>query len=139
VKALTATDLLTTCGRHENRLKFVTPEIESNAHGFVEKLNKLLLMFGESRELTSGFRDPASNLAAGGSAGSWHMKALAGDIEDDNEKFGKFIVANPKALEECGLYAEHPSATFKVKNGKIVRWVHVQSKPPRSKRRIFFP
>jgi uncharacterized protein YcbK (DUF882 family) len=128
---LTATDLLTTCGAHEDRLAWVSPAVEANAHTFVEKVNALLMRFGESRKLTSGFRDPKSNKAAMGSSYSWHMFGLAADIEDRPGTLGAWVKEHPEALEACGLYAEHPTTT--------PGWVHVQSEPPPSKKRLFWP
>lgn len=137
---LTATDLLTTCGKHEERLEFVTRQIEANAHTFVEKVNALLMMFGEQRTLTSGYRDPESNRKADGAKYSWHLQGLAADIEDDDGRLGKFILADESRLRLCGLYAEHPSVTWKKReDGTIARWVHVQSEGPKSGRRIFYP
>jgi hypothetical protein len=131
VKGFTATDLLTTCGKHEERLGFVTKEVEGNAHMFVQRLNALLLLFGKERTLSSGFRDKASNKAAGGAAFSWHILGLAADIEDKDRELAKFILSDSAHLRKCGLYAEHPD--------KTPTWVHVQSEPPRSGRRIFQP
>lgn len=128
---LTATDILTTCGKHEDRLEFVTKTVEANAHAFAPKLNALLTMFGEERTLNSGYRDPASNLKAGGARYSWHMQGLAADIEDNDRKLAEWILKNEDKLRACGLYAEHPEAT--------PGWVHVQSEGPRSGRRIFHP
>lgn len=131
MNSLSAIDLLTTCGKHEERLKFVTRQIEANAHMLVPRLNRLLILFGEPRMLSSGFRDKASNTAAGGKRFSWHMQGLAADIEDKDRKLAEFILADESRLRMCGLYAEHPD--------KTPTWVHVQSEPPKSGRRIFQP
>jgi hypothetical protein len=128
---LTAIDLLTTCGEHEERLAWVSPAVEANAHGFVPQVNALLTMFGETRKLTSGFRDLVSNQKYGGSPMSWHMFGLAADIEDTMGRLGAWVLKNTQALILCGLYAEHPEHTR--------TWVHVQSRPPKSGRRIFWP
>lgn len=128
---LTATDLLTTCGKHEERLAWVSPAVEAHAHVFVEKLNAFLMMYGHPVTLSSGFRDILSNKAAGGGSMSWHMFGLAADVQDRDGKLGEFVLANTQALIVCGLYAEHPT--------KTVGWVHLQSEPPPSGKRIFYP
>lgn len=128
---LTATELLTTCGKHEDRLAWVSPAVEANAHAFVEKLNAVMMMFGETRKLTSGFRDMLSNRRAKGSPYSWHMLGLAADVEDTNGKLGAWVKKNPQSLVVCGLFAEHPDATL--------TWVHFQSERPPSGQRIFWP
>lgn len=122
MKLYTGLDVLTTCGRHTERLRFVTPEIAHNADEMAERLNALLMLFGEYRELTSGFRDPKSNADQGGAPGSWHMLALAGDLADKGRGVERFI-ADEHALEACGLWAESPDEKTRT---------HVQCRPYRT-------
>lgn len=133
MKLLTPSDVLTTCGKHPERLKFVTPQIEANASIICERGNALLVLFGEYRELTSGFRDKLSNTQQGGAKRSWHIYALALDFADADRRLEKFI-ADGVALTTCRLWAEAPDAKTRT---------HVQSEAPRGwkpgDRRIFQP
>lgn len=133
---LTASDILTSSGKHMQRLDWVSPAVERNAHNLAPLVTAVLLAFGEMRTVNSGFRDitvqrklveqkKTKNLF------SWHMMGLAVDLEDMNGKLGAWVLANEKTLAMYGLYAEHPS--------KTLVWCHLQSVAPASGARIFWP
>lgn len=94
-------------------------------------VNGLLIKFGEYRKVTSGYRTEEANLAAGGSKNSWHKSARAIDLHDFDGKLDLYCTNNLSVLEELGLYLEHPNNTL--------GWCHLQVKPPKSGKRVFFP
>jgi len=120
MKLYTAEDILTTNGKHVERLKFVTPEIRKNASTMAERLNALLILFGKWCDITSGFRDPVSNAQQDGAKRSWHLRALASDIADADRAMEKFI-SDGTALAACKLWAEAPDKKTRT---------HVQCEPP---------
>ena len=124
-------DYLTTHGKHRDRLVHVTEEIRGNAELIVGKVNALLERYGTNRLLTSGYRDPTSNATAGGAKYSWHMQGLAADIDDLAGNLGEWVLDHETALVDIGLFAEDPRFTS--------GWVHVQTEPPRSGKRVFKP
>lgn len=75
-----------------------------------------------------GINDHIINAAQG----SKHLTALACDIRDDNARsLARWCCRNLAALGEIGLWMENPQWT--------PSWVHVQTVPPGSGRRIFIP
>jgi len=114
-----------------NRKAGLTFELLENAIDTVEKVNSLLIQFGEDRKITSGYRPAAVNAAVGGARKSNHMLCKACDLEDSNGKLDDWCMNNLNILAEIGLWLEHPSATK--------GWCHVQTVPPRSGNRVFKP
>ncbi len=129
--AFTVAAYLTTCGKHPERMIHVTPEIEKAASVFIERVNAFMFMYGQQRDMTSGFRDVTSNAACGGAKYSWHCRGKAVDLDDQNGNFGAWVMENEHALISAGLWAEDPKFTK--------RWVHLQDEPPRSGKRVFQP
>jgi hypothetical protein len=109
----------------------LTPEMKQNLDKLILAANKLRAMWGKPVVISSGYRPPAQNAAAGGAAKSNHMICAAIDIKDPNQELAKFLISRLDVLESCGLWMEDPS--------KTVGWVHVQIYPPKSGRRIFLP
>lgn len=124
----------------------MSPSIEDNAVRTVELVGKLLaraLKAGVSLDihpetgsyLSSGWRPPSYNATVKNAATkSKHMTGEAADIFDPNDgDLDNWLMstAGQRALIELGLWHEHPSATK--------GWAHVQTKPPKSGRRTFFP
>lgn len=127
-------------GRDKAYAKNLTDEIKANAVETVRRANLLLERFyvenpkAHRRGCNSGWRPPAVNAATANAAPrSNHMKALAIDIEDDDEMLDQWLItpSGKSAMDEIGLWMEHPSAT--------PRWAHVQTVPPRSGKRVFYP
>ena len=82
----------------------------------------------------SGWRTPAYNAGVkGASKTSKHMSAEAIDLDDDCGELDEFLFSDEgrKLLTIHGLWMEHPAATK--------GWCHLQSVPPRSGNRVFFP
>jgi len=127
-------------GRDKTYASELTDEIKANALVTVDRIKKLMLMFyadnlkAYDRGFNSGWRPQAVNSGTVGSAKkSKHLLALAGDVSDDDEALDKWCMS-PKgllALSECELWMEHPSAT--------PRWCHLQTVPPKSGNRVFYP
>lgn len=122
----------------------LSTQIRANAARTVETVNKLLVLAktaGVSLEinprtgsiLSSGWRPPVINAATPGAAPrSKHLLALAADIYDPDGDLDEWCLANADtALKDLGLWLEHPAATK--------GWCHVQTVPPGSKRRVFYP
>jgi len=84
------------------------------------------------RKVTSGWRPATINATVPGAAhGSKHLSCLAIDLEDRNGALDAWCLAHPDVLEELGLWLEHPDAT--------PGWCHLQTQPPRSGSRVFYP
>lgn len=120
----------------------LTPEIRANAADTVSKVNLLLfhavkdgiVLIASNRYnlVNSGWRPPAVNAAQPNAAPkSKHMTGKACDISDPTGTLGRWCMANLDELEAIGLWMEHKSAT--------PSWVHLQTVPPRSGRRVFYP
>lgn len=110
----------------------LTTEIVANAAILVERVHKLLKVFGEDREITSGWRPAAVNgNTPGAAAKSKHMTGQAIDLADPDGDLDEWCLENPEVLQEFELWQEHPSATK--------GWCHLQSVPPKSGKRCFYP
>jgi Peptidase M15 len=84
--------------------------------------------------VSSGWRPPAVNEATPGAAlRSKHLSCQAIDIFDPAGDMDEWLLLpdGQRALTDLGLWQEHPSATK--------GWAHVQTLPPRSGRRTFYP
>lgn len=84
--------------------------------------------------VSSGWRPPAVNAATAGAAvNSKHMTGRAIDVYDPDGDLDEWLIgtAGQAALKDIGLWMEHPSATK--------GWSHVQTVPPGSGRRVFYP
>lgn len=127
-------------GRDVQYANELTDEMRANAKIVLEKAELFVQAYEEStglkhsRAINSGWRPKQVNAATKGAAPlSNHTKCMAIDIGDDDEQLDDFAMstAGQKALEEIGLWLEHPAST--------PRWCHVQIVPPRSGNRVFHP
>lgn len=112
----------------------MSPQIEHNAEITVQLANALLARFGQWRKVNSGWRPPQVNASTQNAApNSKHMTAQAIDLADPDGDLDDWLMSDPgqRALEEIGLWMEHPASTKS--------WTHLQTVPPRSGRRVFFP
>lgn len=103
--------------------------IISNLMELRARLNRL--GFKPPRVFTCTYRSPEHNARVGGAKKSSHLTGCACDIADADCKLKDYLRTNPELLEECDLYAEDFDSTS--------TWVHLQSVPPKSGRRIFKP
>lgn len=119
----------------------MSPTIRGNAASLLNLVNQLLERFPEQlaihpngTHVSSGWRPPSVNGATPGAApNSKHMTGYAVDIYDPEQELDTWLmsVEGQAALTEIGLWIEHPSAT--------PTWSHIQSVPPKSKNRVFYP
>ncbi|OGA37310.1 MAG: hypothetical protein A3G24_04650 [Betaproteobacteria bacterium RIFCSPLOWO2_12_FULL_62_13] len=126
-------------GRDEAYREELTDEIRRNAEDTVAKANALLRRAGFECvcSVNSGWRPKRVNAATeGASATSHHVTGRAVDLPDPDRTFAAWCVENLEVLAEIGLWMEDPRWTYD-ENGE--HWVHVQTVPPRSGRRIFIP
>lgn len=130
-------------GREKLYPSELTPEIRSNAEQTVSLINALLAVLeaeGIPLEehpvnksiISSGWRPPQVNGQVKGAAvKSKHMTGQACDLYDPDGLIDEYLLEHPEPMVALGLYLEHPSAT---KN-----WSHLQTVPPKSGRRVFYP
>lgn len=119
-------------GRDERYPNELTTELRINAQDIVNRVNDLLVLFGQTRKVNSGWRPQVINEATPGAAiKSKHMTCQAVDLEDADGDLDEWAMTNTWALENCGLWMEHPAATK--------GWAHFQTVPPKSGRRVFYP
>ena len=132
-------------GRDKEFPLAMSPALEHNAQIIVELTNKLLFLShtaGVTMDpsprtgtlVSSGWRPPAVNAATPNAApNSKHMTGQAIDLYDPDGDLDEWLLTDDgqRVMKDLGLWHEHPSATK--------GWAHLQSVPPRSGRRTFYP
>lgn len=132
-------------GRDSEYPTAMSPDLEKAARMTVELVNKLLeravsagvripLHPRTGSQLSSGWRPATLNAKTPGAApNSKHITAQAADVYDPDGDLDEWLMtdAGQQALLQIGLWMEHPSATK--------GWAHLQTIPPRSGRRVFYP
>lgn len=121
-------------GRDVSHALELTPAIEHNAAIMVGLANSLLARFGQGRHVTSGWRPASLNATTPGAAvHSKHITGQAVDLADPDGDLDDWLMSDygQAQLVDIGLWMEHPSATK--------GWSHLQSVPPPSGKRTFFP
>ena len=88
--------------------------------------------------VASGYRTPAVNeRTANAAKTSTHLTCEGLDIQDSkNQDLARWCLKNLPILARLGLYMEDPRWTFS-EHGD--HWVHVQTKPPGSGKRVYRP
>jgi hypothetical protein len=112
----------------------MTPELESNAERLLGLVNALLATYGGHPHVTSGWRPPKVNeITPNAAVNSKHMKGQAIDLADPEGLLDDWLMSDTglDAMGAIGLWMEHPAATK--------GWTHLQSIPPASGRRVFYP
>lgn len=118
-------------GRHLKWPNEYNEQIEQNAQGLLVYINDLLNQLDLDVEMSSGFRPPSFNKTVKGAARkSRHQTGQAIDLRDPKGELAKLLTTDG-ILEEFNLYMEDPKFTK--------GWVHLQSIPPGSGKRIFKP
>jgi hypothetical protein len=118
----------------------ISQELETNALALLSKVNNLLVELEGHVDfdiypvtntiVSSGYRTAAVNASTPGAAPkSKHIQCLAIDIYDPDGDIDDYLT--DAILEKYDLYREHPAATK--------GWCHLQSVPPNSKKRTFYP
>jgi hypothetical protein len=119
-------------GRDKTYADELTEKLRENAQETVRRVNLLLDRFGSERNVRSGWRPAEINANTPRAAkNSLHMTCEACDIDDSYGSLAKWCLNNLPVLEVIGLWMESPDAT--------PTWVHVQTKPPKSGKRVFLP
>ena len=119
-------------GRDKEYPDDLTTDLRINAQETVIRINTLLGYFGESRDITSGWRPPAVNAATTGAAPlSKHMTCQAIDVKDPEGDLDEWCLTHPEILGKIGLWQEHPASTK--------GWTHLQTVSPKSGKRVFYP
>ena len=88
--------------------------------------------------VASGWRPPEINDATSNAAKqSRHLTGEAIDLRDNGTRdMARWCLRNRDALEEIGLWMEDPQWTHTPPGQP---WVHLQSVPPGSRRRVYVP
>jgi hypothetical protein len=121
--------------------KEATSEVIESAQKLLRRVNALLLEY-ESRGGVLPINPKTETLVSGKTEGGFRLQACKQgarrsshktgegvDIYDPNNDLDEWI--NNEALEAFDLYREHPS--------KTKSWVHLSTRPPRSRNRTFYP
>lgn len=130
-----------------NDVKFpmlLSTSLQAKAHITVELVNKLLILAkGAGVPLVenpvtgsivnSGWRPASINaLVPNAALNSLHITCEACDLHDPEGLLDEWCyTVSETILKDLGLWLEHPASTR--------RWCHVQTKPPKSGRRVFYP
>lgn len=107
-----------------------------NLEELAKRLSVVREAYGRALAVTSGLRSREDQEriykhAARVPYGSQHLLGKAADLADRDGSLTAFCVANLALLERAQLWMEDPSRTR--------GWVHLQTSPPTSGRRIFLP
>lgn len=132
-QTVTPLAVLTSDSKHPEREKSdeCTTAVRIAAADLAERVSKLVDKLGITPRITSGFRTSAANKAAGGSRNSAHCEGKAVDLADPQGTLAAAITSDISILATCDLYMEHPDYTK--------GWVHLDSRGPLSRRRVFVP
>lgn len=109
----------------------LTPEMETNLETLLIAVNLIRDLYGKPMTVSSGYRPAAANAAAGGAKRSAHLTCEAVDFADPDRKLMQWLLRNLDILEKAGLYLESPIGT--------PHWCHLQTRPPKSGKRVFIP
>lgn len=109
----------------------LTLEVDDNATKLLEAVNTFLANYQPMLLVSSGWRPKTHNTKIGGAPSSNHIKGLAIDIKDTDNRVFQYVLQNLKLAEQLGLYFEDKRWT--------PTWVHIQLVKPKSGNRIFVP
>lgn len=131
-------------GRERSHGLQLGPDLLRNAERTVDLANRLLVLAkgagvalhehpGSGSIVTSGWRPADINASTPGARPrSLHLSCEAIDLYDPDGDLDEWLLgAADVVLKDLGLWLEHPAATK--------GWAHVQTRPPRSGRRVFYP
>lgn len=132
-------------GRDKQYPNDLSTSVRANAERLVDIVNKLIPLAQKAGVdfdidpktktiVASGWRPPAVNAGVANAAPrSKHMTGEAVDIYDPDGELDTWLMtkAGQQALKDLGLWMEHPAATK--------TWCHLQTRPPKSGNRVFYP
>lgn len=108
----------------------LTPTMRTNMEKLLIAVNLIRDLYGKSMSVSSGYRPPTVNAATpNASKTSCHLTCEAVDFGDKDRKLVQWLLRNMDILEKAGLYMESPINT--------PTWVHLQTRAPRSGKRVF--
>lgn len=113
------------------KLNPLSNEQQINLEDLLIATNLFRNKYGKPLTVSSGYRPPTENTAAGGAKNSTHLSCQAIDFNDRDKLIKEWITKNPQVLVECNLYQESPAHT--------PTWVHVQTRKTKSGNRVFIP
>ena len=124
--------------KFDRRLKYPwDKETAKNAETLMERVNMLYHKLPANArgpfQVTSAYRPGHYNTSAGGAPNSLHTTCQAIDLSNVGNVLGQYLLENQILLESCQLWMEHPSATLQTQH------LHLQTRPPGSGRRVFWP
>lgn len=125
-------------GRDKAYPDLLTDDLRAAAAETIARANLLISAYNsmtkdqEQRRVNSGWRPPSVNAATPGAAPrSKHMTGHAIDISDPEGDLDEWCMDHQDVLQTIGLWMENPACTK--------GWVHLQTVPPKSGKRVFFP
>ena len=131
-------------GRDVRYAASLTAKIKANAAVTVHRVGQLLALAAQDdvepgidevtgTHIASGWRPPAVNDAtSNAAASSTHLTAEGCDLQEaGGRQFARWCLRNLDKLESIGLWMEDPRWT--------PSWVHLQTRPPKSGRRVYVP
>jgi hypothetical protein len=131
-------------GRDRTHGHLLSVDMRKTAASTVDLANRALVLAktaGVSLEasprtgniVSSGWRPPDINAGTPGAAvRSKHLTCHAIDLYDPDGDLDEWLLASADTiLRDLGLWLEHPAATK--------GWAHLQTIPPGSGRRVFYP
>lgn len=132
-------------GRDESHALLLSTDMRAEAARTIDVANRLLVaakLVGVTLEhipgtdsiVTSGWRPPDINATTPfAKPRSLHLRCQAVDLYDPDGDLDEWLLSEDgqRVMTDLGLWHEHPAATK--------GWAHVQTRPPASKRRTFYP
>ncbi len=128
---MTGADILSSDGAHPDRAKVAPAGVIAAAADLATRVTGLLAEYGKRPKITSGYRTPEANKAAGGAPHSSHLEGKAVDLADPGQALSTWCAKNTTVLAKYGLWMEDPAATK--------TWTHLQSRPVPGTLRVFKP
>jgi hypothetical protein len=111
----------------------LSEEQEANLKDLLARIHIVREAYGKPLVVSSGYRPPSVNQAAGGATRSSHMSCQAVDFRDPNGEFSRWCLANMDIIRQAGLYLEDPRWTQRPDGkGGFSGWTHLQSRPTRA-------
>lgn len=122
-----------------------TPILDANLAILFERVTEFQDAYGKEFQITSGLRSDAQQeeLIKEGKTNAIHSKHLIGsaaDILDSDGSLTQWVKDNLDVMSRIGLWMEDfdSIASLAEKHHSAI-WVHVQSTPPASGKRVFIP
>lgn len=110
-------------------------EHRHNVTVLLDRLNRIAVRIPFKIRINDGYRRPQDQ-PRNAAVRSRHLSGEAVDIDDDDTAYvWKWIINNLDEVARIGFWLEDPRWT----HGSVGTWVHLQTVPPASGRRIFIP